>query len=121
MICQFCEIEYPEGTERCEECGSDLVNELPPASSEIVLEPLVEVTRRRELPLLVERLEAAGIPYLIQSGTALRMLESQTLVNAVRGSEWEARVLVVSSRDEEAREIVREVSDILRDEPEDDD
>jgi hypothetical protein len=118
MICQFCETEYPEGTERCARCGTELLEELPPETSELILEPLAEVARRRELELLVARLEQARIPYVVQSGTALGMQDMQAFRDTVRRKEWEARVLVVSSRHEEAAAELAAAAEDLANEPE---
>lgn len=118
MICQFCETEYPAGTERCAKCGAELVAALPPESDEIVLEPLAELSRRRELELLVARLEAARIPYVVQCGTALAMQEMQALHDTARRGQWLARVLVVSSRHEEAAAELAAAAEDLAEEPE---
>lgn len=118
MICQFCEIEYPADAARCAECGAELVEALPPASDEIVLEPLAEIFRRRELELLVEELEAARIPYSVHSGTAWAMQGSQTLASVARRSAWEAQVLVVSTRREEAEAALEAAKEALKLEPE---
>jgi hypothetical protein len=117
MICQFCETEYPAGTERCADCGTELVEALPPESSELVLDPLETLHRHRELELLVERLEAAAIPYAVHAGTALHMQDMQALTDRVRRSQWEARVLVVSSRYDEAKAALAEVARRMLDEP----
>lgn len=117
MICQFCETEYPAGTVQCADCGTELVEALPPDSSELVLDPLETVHRRRELELLVERLEAAAIPYAVHAGTALHMQDLQALTDTVRRSQWEARVMVVSSRHDEARALLADVGRLMLDEP----
>lgn len=103
MICQFCETEYPAETEHCAECGCGLVESLADTSSEFVLEPLGDIYDHRQLEVLGRLLEAAGIPYQVTSGTALAMLERHALFDTVHASVWEARVMVVSSRLEEAR------------------
>jgi hypothetical protein len=116
VICQFCEIEYAAETKRCAQCGCELVESLPEGSAEVVLEPLGETFRRRQLDRLVESLEAADIPYIVHSGTALGMQDGQMLRNAARREDWEARILVVSTRHEEAREAWKESAEGLEDE-----
>jgi hypothetical protein len=107
VICQFCEREYPEGIERCAECGCDLIETLPEEGDEVVLEPLPVLREPAVLGDLVARLEAERIPYIVHAGTALAMLEMQHLRGAAAPEEWEARVLVVSSRFAEARSALR--------------
>lgn len=121
MICQFCEVEYPEGTTHCAQCGAELVEALPPENEELVMEPLGEFRRQRGLDLLAERLEDAEIPYVVHCGTGLAMMESRALAATVHWSQWEARVMVVSSRHEEAREILDEVTRELPDDEEEED
>lgn len=103
MICQFCEKEYPAETQRCEQCGCELVEALPEEGFELALEWLCETTHRRQLALLVERLDAEDIPYVVHAGTGLRMQESQALRRSAQRGEWTAMVLIVSARQEEAR------------------
>jgi hypothetical protein len=119
VICQFCEIEYSEGTKVCAECGCELAEALPPESDEVVLEPLGVAYKRRQLAHLVERLETLGIPYVVYSGTALAMLESQGVKSVVFRSEWEARVLCMSSRREEAEVVWNEAEAMFEQEPND--
>ena len=116
MICQFCEVEYAEGTTHCAQCGAELVESLPSEAEELVMEPLGEIYRQRQLDLLVARLEDAEIPYVVHCGTGVAMMESHALARTVHWSQWEARVLVVSSRHEEAREILDGVARELPDE-----
>jgi hypothetical protein len=118
MICRFCEVEYAEGTTHCAQCGAELVESLPPETEELVMEPLGEIYRPRELDLVVGRLEEAEIPYVVHCGTGLAMMESHALSGTVHWSQWEARVLVVSSRHEEARAILEEVAGEMPDEEE---
>ena len=103
MICEYCETEYPEGITMCAACGYELVDELPAPPSEHALEPLCDLRDRLQLELLVERLEDAAIPYSVHSGTALSMQDHAILSDTIHRGVWEARVMVVGSRHEEAR------------------
>jgi hypothetical protein len=105
MICQFCETTYSAGTEYCPKCGFELVETLADPSSELMLEWLADLFDRRQLDRLADLLEAEKIPYIVHSGTALRMKEEQTLRSSVNQDEWEARIMVASSRLEEARSL----------------
>ena len=107
MICPICETEYPPEVTRCPECGSALVARLPDPEEEVTLDPLAVVYRRVELRELLAELEGGQIPYVLHSGTALQMMDTQTLRSEARGRDWEARVMVVSSRFEDARAALR--------------
>ena len=111
MICQFCETEYPAEAEHCAECGCGLVESLADAASGLVLEPLGDIYDHQQLEALSRLLEAAGIPYQVNSGTAFAMLERAAMFDTVHASVWEARVAVVSSRFEEARTAWRTACD----------
>lgn len=120
MICPFCETEYPTGTDLCAECQNPLVTSFVGETSDLVLEPLDDLSSRRQLELLVQLLEAASIPYSATSGTTHGMLERQTLVDRVHRREWHARVEVVSSRYEEARSAWRAAAERAASETADD-
>jgi len=107
VICPICETEYPPGATRCPECGSALVAQLPDPGEEVTLDPLTVLYRKVELRELLAELEGDGIPYILHSGTALQMMDTQTLRGEARGRDWEARVMVVSSRFEDARAALR--------------
>jgi hypothetical protein len=107
VICPICETEYPPEVTRCPECGSALVARLPDPGEEITLDPLTVLYRKVELRELLAELEGEKIPYILHSGTALQMMDTQTLRSEARGRDWEARVMVVSSRFEDARAALR--------------
>ena len=107
MICPICETEYPPEVTRCPECGSALVARLPDPEEEVTLDPLTVLYRRVELRELLAELESARIPYILHSGTALSMMDTQPLRSGARRRDWEARVMVVSSRFEDARVALR--------------
>jgi hypothetical protein len=83
------------------------VARLPDPGEEITLDPLTVLYRKVELRELLAELEGEKIPYILHSGTALQMMDSQTLRSEARGRDWEARVMVVSSRFEDARAALR--------------
>lgn len=89
---------------------------LPEAGEEIVFDPLTVLTSRVELRELVALLEAEKIPYILHAGTGLQMMDTQTLRSLARRRDWEARVMVVSSRFEEARAALRSAQESVEDE-----
>ena len=57
---------------------------------------------------LLDRLEKAAVPYVIEAGTALAMLGNETIVFG-EPRPWEARVYVADAFGERALETLREV------------
>ena len=104
MFCPECETEYREGFTTCADCGVVLVAELG-------MNTLVPLTTERSSSVidgLVDMLERAEVPYVIEAGTALRLLDGE--VEELEMPEvWQARIWVTAARVEEAKEILREV------------
>lgn len=101
MFCPQCETEYREGFTVCSDCEVDLVPELGVAA-------LVPLTLERSSSLVaavVDGLERAEVPYVIEAGTALRLLDGQ--VDAIDTPEpWQARIWVTPAKADEALEIL---------------
>ena len=107
MICPKCGSEYREGFFRCSDCDVALVAEKV-LTSDADQEPddsveqesdLVAVLETKDSPMLsdiVSLIEEKGIPYLLQSGTALGL---ESLLSSDK-LEWRA-VLYVPKNDEE--------------------
>jgi hypothetical protein len=110
MYCPTCRTEYREGFSTCADCGAALVTTLPSPGTEIEpgLEPMLRTSNSDEMSLLIEALEAAEIPYVLQAGTALALLDGERLF-ASRPGAWEARIWVASDRLDEAKEVVGNV------------
>lgn len=77
MYCPECKAEYREGIARCVECDVPLVaeleHELVADSEEGEKQELISIFESTDSALLsdvVARVESAGVPYLLQSGTA---------------------------------------------------
>lgn len=106
MFCPDCGGEYRSGFTTCADCGIALVAELPAETEEEVeAGPLaaLEVTSDPELLAeLAGRLEEAEVPYVVQAGTGLALLDDQALL-AGRPQAWEARVWVATERLQQAK------------------
>ena len=107
MFCPHCETEYREGIEKCSDCGAALVDELPvDEEGEAALTPLAYSASPEFISELVDALEKAQVPYVIQAGTALPLLD--------RGEElkeltWEARVSVIEQLYDRAQRILANI------------
>ena len=104
MICPQCDTEYRDGFTTCSDCGVALVGgSVAEAQAKVAgrLEPLVHETSPELVAELLDRLERAGIPYVIQAGTALAVFEGEE-VDPEKPLPWEARVWVVDTFADEA-------------------
>src|ERR1051326_2712008 len=75
MICPQCETEYRDGITRCADCDVELVNELAPAGYDEALAPLANIDSFYLLSEVTDRLEKAGVPYIVEGGTALALID----------------------------------------------
>ena len=109
MICPECESEYREGVTRCADCDIDLVDELPNADAyEEALAPLATDIDPDSLAELTDRLEKAGVPYIVEAGTALRLIDHpEERMSAP--DEWQARVWVATELSERAQRIFEQI------------
>jgi hypothetical protein len=129
MICPKCRAEYREGFSTCADCGIPLVEDLaevaagarpgdsgseeedagPEPGTPEGLVPLGEVGDPELLSAVLERLEEAQIPYVVQAGTALALVIGRDLEHPGHPDLWSARVLVVGAFRREAWAMVQEV------------
>jgi hypothetical protein len=89
-----------------------LVFELRPEQEEHVgnLVPLAQEKSADLVADLLDRLEKAGVPYVIEAGTALAMLNSEEIV-LDRPQEWEARVWIPVAFAERGLSILSEIDE----------
>ncbi len=110
MFCPSCEAEYREGFTECSDCGVALVAALEPRGprAEIVpgLTALMETIDPVELAEVVDRLEKASVPYVVEAGTALSLLDGRDEENEY--AQWQARLSVATDLIERAERIVQQ-------------
>lgn len=110
MFCPECETEYREGVLRCSDCDVPLVatllHELPGTG----LVPLVDDASFELIAELLDRLEKAAVPYVIEAGTALSMLVRE--IETLDAPEpWHARVWVAANFIDRAQRIAHEIDE----------
>ncbi len=124
MICPNCHAEYRAGFTTCADCEVALVEDLESAAAQAALaaqesardyasgsgdggpgglQPLVELGSPEMLGTLLEQLEEAQIPYVVQAGTALALTAGSELESAGFPDPWLARVMVVGGCKPQAR------------------
>jgi hypothetical protein len=112
MYCPSCRAEFRPGFSRCRECEVDLVDELPSADADAgagvdALVPLPPIDSPALLGDWLERLEEAGIPYVVTAGTALALADGGALIDAATPDSWRARVEVLAARRADAERLLR--------------
>lgn len=111
MFCPECQSEYREGITRCSDCDVDLTGDLSAEPGPLGLGnliPLVEENSSEFVAELLDRLEKADVPYVIEAGTALAMLTSEEITFDAPQS-WEARVWIPTAFGERGTAILTEV------------
>ena len=109
MFCPSCQAEYREGFTDCSDCGVALVETLEPKQREEIAEGLtavMETGSTEELGEIVDRLEKAGVPYVIEAGTALSLLDGRDEEDEY--AQWQARLSVATELVERATRIVEQ-------------
>lgn len=108
MFCPSCEAEYREGFTECNDCGVALVLTLAPRLHEEIaagLTPILETVNAEELGEIVDKLEKAEVPYTIEAGTALALLDGR---DEEVPHHWQARLSVATELLERAERIVQQ-------------
>lgn len=124
MICPNCHAEFREGFTTCSDCEIPLVEDLasvaaaetedavgvpgefvgyPGAGGGGDLVPLAELGSPEMLGALLEQLEEAQVPYVVQAGTAVALAYGRDLESEGFPDPWLARVMVVGSFKPQAR------------------
>lgn len=104
IYCPQCRAEYREGFLQCSECNVPLTRRLEDEAAD----RLVALTREMSFELvseLLDQLEKRDIPYVIQAGTALPLLDDEA-AEITEPQPWEARVWITASHERTAREIL---------------
>lgn len=123
MICPNCHAEFRDGFTTCSDCEIPLVEDLesydpetgsaddagtlaggPGGPGDLV--PLAELGSPEMLGALLEQLEAAQVPYVVQAGTAVALASGGELESPGFPDPWQARVMVVGSFRPVARAMV---------------
>jgi hypothetical protein len=109
MFCPSCRDEFRDGISFCPDCDVALVPELPeetPARLSIIL----TTQDPDRLAVLVEQLEGARLPYVVEAGTALSLLEDDSAPELSSPEDWKARLWVPGDFASQAAEMVAETA-----------
>jgi hypothetical protein len=107
IFCPQCRGEYREGFEVCSDCKVPLVRRLDAEVGDSLI-PLARETSFELVAELLDRLEKLDIPYVVQAGTAMQLLDHEA-VPLARPQDWEARVWVARSVEQRAVEIFEDL------------
>lgn len=96
LVCPQCRTEYRERFSVRNECDVPLVRRLD-SESEDALVPLARDQSFEFVAELLDRLEKQDVPYVIEAGTALNLLDDEA-VQVATPLPWEARVRRTGTR-----------------------
>jgi hypothetical protein len=108
IFCPQCRGEYREGFEVCSDCHVPLVRRLDVEAAGDALIPLARETSFELVAELLDRLEKEELPYVVQAGTALQLLDQEVVARA-RPAAWEARIWVARSAQQRAVEVFEDL------------
>ena len=108
VFCPQCRDEFRDGISKCPDCDVHLVRELPEEQAARL--KLVEMTRDSDrLAVLLEQLENAQVPYVVEAGTALSLIENEEAPELSFPDEWKARLFVPGNFAARAEEAIAEI------------
>ncbi len=106
MYCPECRGEFREGFTRCDDCGVDLVHELPSEDHEAPdFVKVFETSEPDVIPVIKSVLEGAGIPYLVEGEDLMNLFPSEMLGGIYKPSA-EVRFHVTAAQEEAARQLL---------------
>ena len=114
MFCPRCRDEFRNDVQKCPDCDVVLVHRLEPEAPPRLL-AIDRTMDPDRLAAVVERLESADVPYVIEAGTGLKILDEDD-DSEPRAEAWEARIYVPGFLQDRAAELlsgVAEANDIV--------
>jgi len=123
VFCPNCESEYREGITRCADCDCNLVAELDEDAASPIDTALAPLTTEASFTLvseLVDRLEKARVPYVIEAGTALALLSNPD-ADMREPDDWAAHIYVASAFSARAERILTQIRDGIQEDGDDSD
>lgn len=117
MYCPECRAEYRQEITLCPDCEVSLVMELPsePELSEDDLVLVLETANVAVLPVVKSVLRAAEIPFMVQGDEAMGVLPVGKIGLGgltAKGHGLSAGIRVPRDREEEARALLTEISEV---------